>query len=413
MLEKLDTLIAFAVVMLGVSLIITILTQIVSTALGLRGSNLLWGVETLLTELGPGLTGAGLPPRTLAKQILQHQLISDSTFSRASGMWLIGPLIGLLSRLPGTGWLIDRWRLATAIRPEELVRMLERTKSQLAAGHAAIAQLDNLLNPAAEELKRKLVLLNNTVLPAGAPVAYTVQFDQVARHLTDNAQQSIGKLENWFTSTMDRVSQRFVLQIRLWTILFAFILAFGLHFDGFNLFNQLSTNPDTRAALVNLRDGMLSEAKLILPPSGGAAAATEVPVSADVLKEALDRMKKDYPAIPAALQIPAGTTTVQDAETSLNGAPGIVAGAYRKYVITVLRDHADKINKDLAKAGIQLIPSPYPGPLHFSGTRNVLGILLAAAFLSLGAPFWYNALKNVSNLRTVVATKEQQESQTA
>ena len=53
MLEKLDTLIAFAVVMLGVSLIITILTQIVASFLGLRGSNLLWGIEVLLKELDP------------------------------------------------------------------------------------------------------------------------------------------------------------------------------------------------------------------------------------------------------------------------------------------------------------------------------------------------------------------------
>ncbi len=56
------------------------------------------------------------------------------------------------------------------------------------------------------------------------------------------------------------------------------------------------------------------------------------------------------------------------------------------------------------------MPSPYPGVLKFDGKRNILGVLLAAAFLSLGAPFWYNALKNLSNLRTVVASKEDQES---
>jgi hypothetical protein len=41
--------------MLGVSLIITILTQIVSSFLALRGSNLLWGIEVLLKELDPNL----------------------------------------------------------------------------------------------------------------------------------------------------------------------------------------------------------------------------------------------------------------------------------------------------------------------------------------------------------------------
>jgi len=62
-LEKLDTLIAFAVVMLGVSLIITILTQIISTFLGLRGSNLLWGIQTLFERLAPAWTQQAFSPR--------------------------------------------------------------------------------------------------------------------------------------------------------------------------------------------------------------------------------------------------------------------------------------------------------------------------------------------------------------
>jgi len=44
----------------------------------------------------------------------------------------------------------------------------------------------------------------------------------------------------------------------------------------------------------------------------------------------------------------------------------------------------------------------------FNNNRNFLGILLTAAFLSLGAPFWYNALKNLSNLRSTVANKQDQ-----
>src|ERR1041385_1367544 len=145
MLEKLDTLIAFAVVMLGLSLIITILTQIISTFLGLRGSNLLWGLETLFTELAPGLQKAGLLPKALAKEILQHPLISDSTFSRAENMWMVGPVIQWLNRKPVTGWLIDRWRYATAIRTEELVRMLQRKIDSLPLGNAVRTELTSLL----------------------------------------------------------------------------------------------------------------------------------------------------------------------------------------------------------------------------------------------------------------------------
>lgn len=48
MLEHLDTLIAFAAVMLGLSLLVTVLTQMVTTSFGLRRSNLEWGLQRLL-----------------------------------------------------------------------------------------------------------------------------------------------------------------------------------------------------------------------------------------------------------------------------------------------------------------------------------------------------------------------------
>ena len=417
-LEKLDTLIAFAVVMLGVSLIITILTQIISTFLGLRGSNLLWGIQTLFERLAPGLDAAGLQPEALAKEILQHELISDSSFSQAGDMWLIGPLVAFLSKVWPTSRLIPRWRYATAIRLEELVRALQHRVASLPAGQAAI--LTNLLSATNPEADRKLTMINaalRAITPAAAPApAYAVQVDKILQQATDAAQQSVGKLETWFSSTMDRVAQRFAVQVRIWTVVFAFLIAFGAHLDSLRLLDQLSASPETRAALVNIRDGMLGEAKTLLPPADGAPAANEVPISADILKEALDELKKNNPAMAGAGTIPAGTASVQDAAAWLTAQPGMPpnAGAeYRKSVIGVLRGHADKINRDLLQTGVQLIPIPYPGILAFDGRRNLLGILLAAAFLSLGAPFWYNALKNLSNLRGVVANKEEQESSAA
>src|SRR5215831_10593403 len=97
MFEKLDTLIAFAVVMLGLSMIITILTQMLSAFLSLRGSNLLWGVETLFKQLAPNLVAQGILPKELAQEFLAHGLVSDSSFSRMAKMWVIGPLMSWVS----------------------------------------------------------------------------------------------------------------------------------------------------------------------------------------------------------------------------------------------------------------------------------------------------------------------------
>ena len=43
-LEQIDTLIAFAVVLLGISLLVMVLVQMVSSLFGLRGTNLRWGL---------------------------------------------------------------------------------------------------------------------------------------------------------------------------------------------------------------------------------------------------------------------------------------------------------------------------------------------------------------------------------
>ena len=53
MLERLDTLIAFATVLLGVSLLITILNQMINALLGHRGTYLKDGLKDLLETLDP------------------------------------------------------------------------------------------------------------------------------------------------------------------------------------------------------------------------------------------------------------------------------------------------------------------------------------------------------------------------
>lgn len=92
MLEHLDTTIAFSVVLLLLSLMITALVQMAVTLSGLRGRNLFWGVERLLRQVDPKL---GPYAHEVADRLLRHPAITHTWLSRA-----------------------------VAIRPEELVRLL-------------------------------------------------------------------------------------------------------------------------------------------------------------------------------------------------------------------------------------------------------------------------------------------------
>ena len=119
MLGYLDTLIGFAVVMLLISLLITILTQIVSALVNHRGSNLKWGLKTLFANIDakrlPNLTANA---DKVAEAVLTHCLISDSWFSG-------NKVAQKLAAIPPLDKLFRRFRLATAVRPGKLTAILQ------------------------------------------------------------------------------------------------------------------------------------------------------------------------------------------------------------------------------------------------------------------------------------------------
>jgi len=262
MLQSLDVVVGFAGVMLGISLIITTVSQMISGALGLRGTNLRWGLKTLLEQAG--LKDAA----TLAQEVLSHPLVSDSTFSKFAGR------------------ILDRWRLATAIRRPELTGILDK----LATSHG-----------------------HQLVTPTNAAF-----------------------IEQWFDTIMDRVSQRFATSMRFWCVGFAVVAAFGLHLDSIQLIRRLSEDSATRASVLAGVQGNLR------------------------------RMENTQPA----------------------DLGGDVA----------------KIQSILASTGLQIIPD-YSSLTWADYRKSFFGMLITAAFLSLGAPFWYNGLKTFLNLRPVLAMR--------
>ena len=65
---------------------------------------------------------------------------------------------------------------------------------------------------------------------------------------------------------------------------------------------------------------------------------------------------------------------------------------------------ASAIKDQLAASGLRLVPQPYR---PYGDIWLLLGVLTSAALLSLGAPFWFNALKTASTLRPAIAAAVQ------
>src|SRR4051812_38044830 len=214
-LQYLDTVIAFLVVLLGLSLLITILNQMISTLFSHRGTNLRWGVEKVVSTLDPTLAGKA---KEIAHTVLTEPIISDSLFSRFKDV----PILKSIT---------SRWRIASAISAQDLVRGLMKMADDLRAKKdtGTAASLDSMLGAIDPEAARKAVLAENLVQQVAPGAA--AQVNAVAQQLESSAQQTIGEVEVWFNRAMDRASQRFALQMRLWTIVFAVVLAFGAHIN--------------------------------------------------------------------------------------------------------------------------------------------------------------------------------------
>lgn len=419
MLVYLDTIIAFAVVMLGFSFLITLFNQTISAFLGLRGTNLMWGIESMLRSLDPKFDGQAA---AISKRILSNPVVSDSIFARL-GDW----------KVPILGRMLRRWKLASAIGPEAFIRSLREIGNDLASSNPDLSTtITNLIEQVDPEVQRKIKNVTEAFSQLHPPPGYAVQVDDYLKRLGNSAQQSVGRLEAWFNVAMNRVSQRFTMHMRILSVVFAFILAFGIHLDTFALANQLLGSPDLRASAVAQSSAMLAEAQSILgesSDSGSFHASTGPTASPEVLRAAMEQLiknniNKDAEAQAAKLDSVPDLKSTADAEKWLNDSlnPNVtpqrkqqLMGMYGRYVVAGLKNKATDVASILQRTGLDLVPQertwtkfkqdPFGFVFHFDNTRNFLGVLLSAGFLALGAPFWYNALKTLTNLRPQVATR--------
>lgn len=167
----------------------------------------------------------------------------------------------------------------------------------------------------------------------------------------------VGKIHAWFDQSIDRVASRFTADTRQVTVLLSVVVAFALQLDVVGLMNRLSVDPALRQALVQ--------------------EATTVAGSADgKIQNLADLTGQSKEDLQSLVQI--GAVTLPGKDWVANW--GLARGA------------------------------PFPFGCDPSAACpakvNVLGVVLSALLLSLGAPFWYSALKNLVGLRSVIAGKD-------
>jgi hypothetical protein len=238
-----------------------------------------------------------------------------------------------------------RIRLGNVVHREELTKLL-----------MAMATGDQLEPTAREVLKQALA--NNGIgnpdetLKAIRGVA--LKLERASPELSHTMRQNVAilraaesdlvaKINTWFDQTMDRTSQRFTASTRAITFAGAFVVAFGLQVDTPSIVNRLAADEALRNAFVQ---------------EGQALQKTEA--------QKMETQKLE-------------TLSAADIDRQ-----------YRAF---------------LATNGIITLPTAGKWREGFEN-KNLLGMLVTALLLSLGAPFWYGALGKLLQLRSVLAAKD-------
>jgi hypothetical protein len=229
------------------------------------------------------------------------------------------------------------------------------------------------------------------------------------------------KFHYWTCICEERAQQWLTMHTRLFTVFFAFVFAFALQLDTVEIFKLVSYNKAVRDKLVAQATAVSSQAEKILGNSP------------TVLQSAYDAWLRDMKDanIRSALTSPspppvkiAATDTRESVARQIGTALGNIQAkddalkSFNDAVDTTVTEDLKKKSQDYREVqanfkdtGFDLFPN---NPKNNTFTRwgdswqsgswaHFWGILFSVGLLSLGAPFWYNALKNLVNLRSQVA----------
>ena len=490
MLNTLDTVIAFSVIMTVLSLLITIIVQMVSTAFSLRGKNLANALALTFQTSDPKL---GEYAHSLAAQILRDPIFSDSLWRPKNRVQIVpdprtqalidaekklkdaetqlaaeptdthkqsavkaaqrkvstaraGVIIPEVAPNRMAPWgffskLKDATALGSAIRPGEIYRILHQF-ADLTPTEAALADVPPELieksvsllaclqvpDQPAQESKRKLNLIKEvadiftTDQQQKAALDSLANFGATVERATTEAYD---RFQRWFGSAQDRAEQWFQTHTRIVTVVCSICAAFLLQLDTADIYQQLRSSPALTQGLTKAASSVIEEGAKSLAPKNAPAHQAYLQWAERHPEQALSvvlapRTTPDEYRQALNAQLAENNVEPEQAKALLKDYDDLYASAATKFE-EASREQAQRLTKTIDEAGFDVVPANFLGRWDQPAESQVhgwprlrrqmdhtfshlLGILATAGLLALGAPFWFNLLKNLTSLRPALAT---------
>jgi len=171
-------------------------------------------------------------------------------------------------------------------------------------------------------------------------------------------------IEYHYDAAMDRASGWYKKKAQTYSLIVSTVLVLFANVDTIQLANSLSTNPDARAKMIEIAQLELNAAK-----------------EAEA-KTAQEQKSSDPMADTTTGNAVAVIDPLQKAKDRSENAAKTLA----------------KANADLSSAGIQLGWSARPSGIG-DWTSKISGLLISILAISLGAPFWFDMLNRIMQIR--------------
>ena len=240
-------------------------------------------------------------------------------------------------------------------------------------------------------------LLLNPNSPEGAPApvsfldvtsthlvtAITNLKDQHARKLlssvlagTRNIQEARQRLAAWFNESMERVSGSYKRRVQLWLYIWSALIVLGLNIDTIDLARRLLADNQFRTVLVDSATDFIAK--------------TNAPVSTAGQSNKLVMLQEDI----SRLKLPLGWGQ------SVSGT----TDSFPEWVLTHfpirLQRHEGDTNAPPNLLVRGLLTGDVPNPVTAEDWwLKLLGLIITIGAISQGAPFWFDILNKVTNLR--------------
>jgi hypothetical protein len=332
----------------------------------------------LLCLLGILIWAERAVSETIAKAVLTHPLVAD-----------------------GKG------KLGSVVHREEFTRLLMDMAS--GGGVATLesdakAKLEDMLkNSGITNPKQTLERVRHMAmqLEASHPeLAYDVRQAKALIQVANS--DYVARVNAWFDQTMDRVSQRFTQYTRWVTVGAALVVVLVVQLDIVAVVDRLSIDDQFRntvvsAAAKDFSDKTaakdVSDKTAVKSDTSSTTAADQTAVKPDTNTAAADQTAVKADTNTAAADKTAVKADPKSPASSGEGGavPNVAPGPYYDL---------------LSKTGLITLPTNRGWRKQLEDPRKYPGMVLAVLLISLGAPFWYNILKDLLGLRSQIAKSD-------